>query len=348
MYFQKIIVFVFLFVFLSISAKAQNDVFKYQGMSDASAAVAIDENTFIVGSDETLFVPPNLKRSDNVLNVYRIGNSQPLYSVNLERSLKTADKNNEADIEGAARFGNRIYWISSHGRNSSGKIREDRYNFFATDIDKAGKVVLAGGKNVFPSYKNLMKDLIEDKRYAKYDLEKLYNSPNPPKEGGINIEGLAAAPNGHLLIGFRSPVTEGKALVAVLTNPNEVIEEGKKAKFDFPIEFDLKGLGIRDMAYWQKEKCFLIIAGAVGVTDEFYLYKWNGQVSEDGEATLQKLDIDLTGLNPEALIIYPISNKVQILSDDGAVLIQTKNGKQVENKTLPDKERTFRSMWLKD
>ena len=136
------------------------------------------------------------------------------------------------------------------------KIREDRYNFFATDIDKIGKVVLAGGKNVFPSYKNLMKDLIEDKRHAKYDLDKLYNSPNPPKEGGINIEGLAAAPNGHLLIGFRSPVTEGKALVAVLTNPNEVIEEGKKAVFDYPIEFDLKGLGIRDIAIGKKKMLF--------------------------------------------------------------------------------------------
>ena len=86
----------------------------------------------------------------------------------------------------------------------------------------------------------------------------------------------------------------------------------------------------------------MIIAGAVGVTQEFYLYKWNGQASENGEAEVQKIEnINLTGLNPEALIIYPTSNKVQILSDDGAVLIPTKNGKQVENKLYLIKKELF-------
>jgi hypothetical protein len=31
--------------------------------------------------------------------------------------------------------------------------------------------------------------------------------------GGLNIEGLAATPDGQLLIGFRNPLSEGKALL---------------------------------------------------------------------------------------------------------------------------------------
>ena len=43
----------------------------------------------------------------------------------------------ESDIEGAARLGGRIYWITSHGRSKKGKRRSNRYRLFATDIADA-------------------------------------------------------------------------------------------------------------------------------------------------------------------------------------------------------------------
>jgi hypothetical protein len=48
----------------------------------------------------------------------------------------------------------------------------------------------------------------------------------PPKaKGGLNIEGLAATPDQELLIGFRNPIPEDKALVLVLTNPKDLLEK---------------------------------------------------------------------------------------------------------------------------
>ncbi len=323
----------------------QNEV--YHGTSDASAGIALSVDSFVVGSDESLHRPPGRTKGENVLFIYKTGQKAPFYTVDLEPALRSGEKNNEADIEAAARIGNRIFWITSHGHSSDGKPRPDRFRFFATDIDSKGKIALAGGKSPLPAYKGLLTDLAADKRYAKYGLDTLNRSQIAPKKGGVNIEGLAAAPNGRLLIGFRSPIIDGKALIAPLTDPNEVLERGAKAIFDEPIELDLGGLGIRDIVFWPKGKCFLVIAGPVGEEGSSRLYKWDGSVSAEGIATPQRLEnIDLSGLNPEAIVIYPNSDKIQILSDDGAKMIRTDKGKTVENKELPDAARTFRSVWV--
>ena len=96
----------------------------FRGASDASAAVAVTEDLVIVADDE-----------DNVLRIYKTGGGMPVYSFDLSRFLQVEQEHSEADIEGATRVGNRIYWITSHGRNADGKIRPNRYRFFATDIE---------------------------------------------------------------------------------------------------------------------------------------------------------------------------------------------------------------------
>lgn len=342
-----ILLFLAVFLVKADQAQTSGSEFNYRGTADASAGIAMGEDLFVVGSDESLFIPKHLKKGENVLFVYKTGNSEPLYTVQLESILNSGDNHNEADIEAAAKIGDRIFWITSHGHGSDGNSRPDRFNFFATVIDDKGKLSLAGGNRPLLAYKDLLNDLIADKRYLQFGLDKLHRSRIAPKSGGVNIEGIAAAPNGHLLIGFRSPITDGKALIAPLTNPHDVISQAKKAIFDEPIEIDLGGLGIRDIVFWQKEKCFLIIGGSVGEGGTSWLFKWDGNVSDNGVASPQRLDhIDFTGLNPEAIVIYPNSDKIQILSDDGAKTMQTKKGRSVENKTLPDSARTFRSIWV--
>src|SRR5215470_6348809 len=101
-------------------ARAQPDIFTYKGMCDASAAVALDAEHFIVAGDES-----------NRLQIYKRGRPGPVGSVGLSDFLGAKK---ESDLEGAAMVGNRIYWISSHGRNSKGKFQESRHRFFATDI----------------------------------------------------------------------------------------------------------------------------------------------------------------------------------------------------------------------
>ena len=112
-------------------------VLTYRGLCDASAAVALDADHFIVAGDE-----------DNTLRVYRRGRPESVREAPLASFLGSGDK--ESDLEAAAAVGSRIYWIASHGRNSKGKPRPERQRFFATDIDTAAQPpgVISCGKTV--------------------------------------------------------------------------------------------------------------------------------------------------------------------------------------------------------
>jgi hypothetical protein len=80
-----------------------------QGFCDASAAVSLARDTFIVAGDE-----------DNVLRVYKPSISKkPTDTLDLNLFLDVDPKDPEVDIEAAARIGKTIYWIASHGSNSS-------------------------------------------------------------------------------------------------------------------------------------------------------------------------------------------------------------------------------------
>ena len=101
------------------------DILTFPGICDASAAVAIDEKTIIVGDDERQW-----------LSIYDLRTQQLLDKIPLpfhsgDDSGET-DGRREADIEGATIFKGRIVWITSHGRNKSGKVRPDRYRLFAS------------------------------------------------------------------------------------------------------------------------------------------------------------------------------------------------------------------------
>jgi hypothetical protein len=333
----------------------------YAGMCDGSAAAALDEQTFVVASDEaTLKQGPTPQR--NVLGVYRIDQGgAPLQTVDLSAALAPEPNNPaqhdpehvEADIEGAARIGDRIYWITSHGHNSKGKRRVDRYRFFATDLVGSGPNVAlrpAGTTGPFPAYMNLLKDMSGAAQLAGFKLGELDAGNKAPEEGGINIEGLCATRDNKLLIAFRSPLTQGKALLIPLENGDDLIT-GKtaQAKFGAPLQLDLGGLGIRDIAYAKAQDVYLIIAGPATADGPFRLYQWSGNSAQPPIVSKDKAgnEISLSGLNPEALVVYPNSNRVLVISDDGDVKMRSPSlNTTLDNKELPDAERLFRTVWL--
>src|SRR5436305_2841159 len=99
----------------------------------------------------------------------------------------------EADLEGAARIGQRIFWIESHARNKTGKLRENRHRFFATDFQLA-----ASGMEVKPAgvpCSTLIEQMEADKRFAELGLGS-GSLLMPKAEGALNIEGLAATADG--------------------------------------------------------------------------------------------------------------------------------------------------------
>ncbi|MHB1037277.1 MAG: DUF3616 domain-containing protein [Pirellulales bacterium] len=292
-------------------------------MCDASAAVAVGSEMFVVGNDE-----------DNRLRVYRRDQTgKPVYSLDVSKFLQIT-KGDEADIEAAARVGNRIYWITSHGRNKAAKDRPKRHLVFAVDVRATSRGIELSCTG--QPYKRLLRDMLADERLAKYNLaEAAKRAPKEPD--ALSIEGLAAKPDGTLLIGFRNPIPHGHALVLPLENPGRVVEGGL-AKFGDPIELDLGGQGIRGMAYWQQRKEYLILAGHFGNSRQSTLLRWSGKGRPEPIR-----GVDFADWTPETIVTYADQpERVQVLSDDG-----TRKVNGMDCKLLPDEnERRFRSGWL--
>ena len=300
---------------MTMPAIAQQ-VTAYNGPCDASAAVALDASHFIVANDE-----------NNTLNIYRQGQPAPVAALELAPFLGTA-AGEESDIEGAAAIGNRIYWITSHGRNSKGKARPDRQRFFATEVVPGQPPSV---RTIGQPYADLLHDLVAAGHLKSYRLDDAARRP-PEAEGGLNIEGLAATADGKLLIGLRNPLPRQKALLIPLDNPEQVIE-GQRARFGPAIELDLGQRGIRSIE--RIGTGYLIVAGPTGDKGTFALYRWSGQ-RQDTPTPLT--GTDLKNLRPEALFAVPGSQQAQILSDDGGVPVDG-----AECKRLPAEGQGFRS-----
>jgi Protein of unknown function (DUF3616) len=296
---------------------------QYSGMSDASAGVAVSSNLFLVANDE-----------DNTLRLYRTDSpGAPIREYNLNDFLDLHGKSNEADLEGAAKIGSRAFWIGSHGRSKDAKVRPNRCRLFATDIKMVGTNVEL--TPIGKPYKDLVNDLVSYSRLDKFHFAKAARKA-PKEPDALDIEGLSATPEGHLLIGFRNPIPEGKALLIPLLNPNDVIA-GKKAKFGDAIQLDMGELGIRDIAY--HDGSYLIVAGPYDSHGKFHFYHWSGR----DEAPQIIHTGSLKPYSPEGIIIYPEKGlkEFQILSDDGTRVI---NG--TEQKDLLKFQQTFRSFWV--
>ena len=333
-----------LVVLSGLAAAPSQAAQKFLEMCDASAAVAVDDGHFLVAGDE-----------NEAVRLYRnTGKAEaPIGMFDFAGKLRD-DPDREADIEGAARIGNRIFWITSHGRNRKGKRRPNRYRLFATDLSVTPdrlELTWTG------RYDRLVDDLLDEAAWqgpsaeateavidtlrAATRLNKKRVKKLAPKRRGLNIEGLAATPSGTgLLIGFRNPVPGGKALVVFLANPNELVTDANaKARFVGLAELDLGGLGIRSIEYAAAVRGYLILAGPSGDGGPFKLYKWTGRrAAAPVEVHALKTQ---KGRNPEALVIYRDSPRIQILKDEGSFVF---DGTRCKDRRQT--RRRFSDEWL--
>lgn len=304
-------------VFGAISTRAAlQNAQTYYGMCGASAAVALDDKHFVVGDDES-----------SSLRVYERGVPRPIRSFDVNRFLTAHHRGHETDLEGAARVGDLIYWIGSHGRHKDGEEAPSRRQFFAVRIIAEGKILDPVGK----SYTGLLTDILADARFDKYHFAEAARLA-PKEKGGLNIEGLSARPDGSLLIGFRSPLQNGKSLLLPLLNPQKVIE-GERAQLGDMIELDLDGLGVRDMTLDGDR--FLIVAGEHHSGKRFELFSWDGT-----NAVAHVKGVKFGKMNPEAIFRFAgdAPSVFQILSDD--------SGEEISDKKCGDlspSKRRFRA-----
>jgi hypothetical protein len=294
----------------------------FEGAFDGSAGADVGGGFFVGATDE-----------DNELRLYdaKGGPSLKTLDVGVNAVVKSAlglKKIGECDLEGAARIGDFIFWIGSHGRDKDANEKKERQVLFATKVSGVGKnakLKIAG-----KVYTQLIDDL-KDSGLAPFELAKAATLA-PKDEGGLNIESLAAD-TGKLWIGFRNPKSKAKdALLVPLLNPTEIIEKGARAKLGDPLLLNLGGLGVRDMVAWNDG--FLIIAG--DFVDRFQpgarpsrVFSWKPGTEPND------IGVDFGDLNPEAIMIMGEGDKARILilSDDGKY--PGRNGKKV-----------FRGVWL--
>lgn len=297
----------------------------YAGIANASGALAIDHQHFIVADDE-----------DNQLRIYaRDISDNPLQIISLKNifagEISDGEKL-EIDLEGAAAVDDAYFWIGSHSTSRKGSPRPARHRLFALHIKPDGSSLFSVSR-CGSIYTHLIADLSQDSRFKNYAFAKAAAIP-PKTIGGLSIEGLAATPDKGLLIGFRNPLVNSKAILIPLKNPFDVVA-GKKPEFGDSIELDLNGYGIRDIV-WRKKQQYLIVAGPYHGNDgsnnqklqKNKLYLWS---SKSGKLKALK-KIDLKTFNIEAAFFYPDQDDfVQLLSDDGR----------------QGRELGFRSLWLK-
>jgi hypothetical protein len=314
---------VFLVVFVAQVSQPALAQLTYAGLCDASAAIAIDTSHFLVGEDES-----------DTLRLYRNdGSEQKPVAIFSFASRLHSNPDKDSDIEGAARVGDRIYWITSHGRNSKGRRRKGRHRLFATDLTGSATdlVVAWVGR-----YDDLVVDLLKPESWREPNapetrrtirlltdatrLDKKKVKDLAPKRNGLNIEALTALPDGSgLFIGLRNPLAQGRALIIHLRNPKELLAGTASARFDQPYYLDLQGLGTRAISYSARLKQFLIVAGPPRSGGEFKLFRWSGS-RKDSPVVVNELQ-SAKGHSPEAIVIYPQSPRVQVLNDEGEKVV---------------------------
>ena len=174
---------------------------------------------------------------------------------------------NIEDLEGITTDGTSFYVASSQSR-PKGIATEGLVRF---KFDRRGNTIRDA-----ESISGLKKFLVENVAELRQEAEKT------GKDGGLNIEGLAWDPRGNrLLLGLRSPIVDGQALVVPLRlrdrqgafSLDNLEVENSKA-----IRLALGGVGIRSIEYDERAKVFRIISGAAENQDQtdFVLWEWNG------------------------------------------------------------------------
>jgi pSer/pThr/pTyr-binding forkhead associated (FHA) protein len=196
-----------------------------------------------------------------------------------------------ADPEGMTSDGSFFYVVGSQSHADGGSSNA-LVRFY---VDPAGPAVQGEGDTVT----DLRGFLIENVPELKAASDKEGNA------GGINIEGIAwEDSNNRLLLGLRSPLAFGNALVVPLKfNPKQFSRESLQLGGQ-PIPLSLEGGGIRDIQRGFEANTFYIISGpTLGQgPGGFALWEWKPSANTaSGETTLRKMLELATELKPEGI-----------------------------------------------
>ena len=174
------------------------------------------------------------------------------------------------DLEGlAADRAGFIYAITSHSRDDDGDEKKSR--------EKLVRFRVEGDRVVHPKVVDGLKAALTARHAV---LAAAAQVRDVKTSGGLNIEGLEVSPDQQqLLIGLRSPLRNGRALIARVENLAALFESDEAPEVAPQLdELDLGGHGIRGLSFVAALDAYLIIGGPASRADaDFDLWCWNGQ-----------------------------------------------------------------------
>jgi len=323
-------------------------IVQYEGCDGVTAAAAISDDMFVVAS-----------RHDNVLRVYaRAGSISPLVLFDLSNYLEVS-RSLTSVIQGATRVGDRVYWITSHGRDENGTICPERYRFFATTVvDAGGRITI---QPVGKPAKTLVRKLVDrhtmrtlrlDKATRfDFDLTGEERARLAPSRDGLNIAALCASRNAEILMAFRNPrplrVITGTphALIVPVDNAAEVIEKGEDPIFGEGMLLDLVGRGIVSFEYSEFHQTYFLVAAPARDEDSFVLYRWSGMKANRPEV-VKRFSTARLDFFPETIVPFEHSDELLLLGHS-TIRPRAEGEASQESHTNSPIARSFPGCWLR-
>ncbi|HEX2749080.1 MAG TPA: DUF3616 domain-containing protein [Verrucomicrobiales bacterium] len=234
-------------------------------------------------------------------------------------------------------------YAASGSRSKKGKVVSARDLLFALHIDEAA--ITGPTKNgIFPpvnavKFNRTMRSQVQALGSAHADepwgpiLRDSISAPGQDAavinlqlaggtRDGFNVEGLTVSSDGRsLLLGLRSPLVEGKAVLVPITNPAAALGLSGAVQplaLAEPSLLDLGGLGFRSIEWDAQHRVYLISAGSPDDGGVFRFYTWTGNAADAPVAVTTPSAVAAARLDPEGLTPIPGMKSAVIVGDGEA------------------------------
>jgi hypothetical protein len=273
------------------------------GIYEPSAIQQLPDGRFLVVEDEkkhpfSLFmISPDGDVHSSPLKPGRSGDDKAFWKLD--------------DLEGMAidRSGY-IYAITSHSRDEEGERKKSR--------DKLVRFRIDSGHITEPAVFRDLGDALINAHPVLFNAARIRDVK---EKGGLNIEALEISPDKQdLLIGFRSPLLDNRAIIASIENLSGIFEKDESPRISNVLEtLDLGGHGIRGMAHVPVLSGYVVISGPVATKKvQFQAWFWSGRHN----APARRIFVPgLAGFEHAEGISPAVINRQQriiIVSDDGS------------------------------